>query len=215
MELQVNRTRLFYGSCFALITTALTFAISAGVLKELGVEFELTKEQLGFTRSMWFLGFPISMILGGIFYNTIGPKRIMQVAFFAHTIGIILTVYASGFTSLMIASLLIGFGNGCTEAACNPMIADSYSGVKMNKMLNRFHMWFPGGIVIGSLLSKYMTEANMGWQAQTWLLLVPTVIYAILFFGQSFPKPKIEGAASLVQNLKAMATPLYIFIFVA
>jgi hypothetical protein len=44
-------------------------------------------------------------------------------------------------------TLLIGIGNGCTEAACNPMIADTYSGVKMNKMLNRFHMWFPGGLL--------------------------------------------------------------------
>ena len=27
--------------------------------------------------------------------------------------------------------------------------------------MNRFHMWFPGGIVIGSLISKFMTDAGM------------------------------------------------------
>src|SRR3546814_8483712 len=75
------------------------------------------------------------------------------VAFIAHTIGIIMTIYAGGYTTLLLSTLFIGFGNGCTEAACNPMIADMYSGVKMDKMLNRFHMWFPDGILLGSLIS--------------------------------------------------------------
>ena len=38
------------------------------------------------------------------------------------------------------------------------MIADVYEGNLMSKMMNRFHMWFPGGIVIGSLLSQFMTR---------------------------------------------------------
>ena len=113
----------------------------------------------------------------------------------------------------MISTLLIGLGNGCTEAACNPMIATAYSGKQMNTLLNRFHMWFPGGIVIGSLISEFMTKADMGWQAQIWFIIIPTVIYAYLFWGQTFPKPKTEGVTSIGENLKAMATPLYIFMF--
>lgn len=214
MNENVNKTALFNGSCFALVTTAFTFSIRAGILPQLGEKFGLTAEQLGFINLMFFLGFPISMILGGIFYHSVGPKRIMQIAFFTHTIGILMTIFAGGYTTLLASTLLVGFGNGCTEAACNPMIADTYSGEKMNKMLNRFHMWFPGGIVIGSLISKFMTDNNMGWQAQMWVTMVPTVIYAILFFGKTFPKPKFQGATSLGENLKAMATPTYIFLFV-
>jgi putative MFS transporter len=47
----------------------------------LGTEFNLTAEQLGFINSMWFFGFPLAMIIGGLVYHTIGPKTIMQVAF--------------------------------------------------------------------------------------------------------------------------------------
>jgi len=93
------------------------------------------------------------------------------------------------------------------------MIADTYQGAEMSTKLNRFHMWFPGGIVLGSLLSKFMTDANLGWQAQIWLILIPTVIYAVLFWGQTFPKPQNEGVTSIGKNLQAMATPLFIFIF--
>lgn len=209
MSDQTNK-RLFYGSCFALITTAFSFSIRAGILPELGRTFDLSATQLGFINQMWFIGFPISMVLGGIFYSSIGPKKIMIFAFFAHALGILLTIFSGGYTGLLISTLFIGLGNGCTEAACNPMIATSYSGKTMNTLLNRFHMWFPGGIVIGSLVSLFMTKMNLGWEAQIWIILIPTIIYAYLFYGQVFPEAKKE-VASLGGNLKAMAAPLFIF----
>ncbi|WP_305952815.1 sugar MFS transporter [Emticicia oligotrophica] len=213
----VNQNRLFLGSCFALITTAFSFSIRAGILPQLATDFNLSAEQLGFINSMWFLGFPIAMIVGGLVYHTVGPKKIMMIAFVCHALGILLTLYPQvlgGYTGLLVSTFLIGIGNGCTEAACNPMIADAYSGSQMSKMLNRFHMWFPGGIVVGSLLSEVMTkQLGLGWQPQIWLILVPTLIYAYLFWGQEFPKPKTEGVTSIGENLKAMATPLYIFMF--
>ena len=216
MTQTINKQRLFNASCFALITTAFSFSIRAGILPQLATDFNLSGQQLGFINSMWFLGFPIAMIVGGLVYHTFGPKNIMMVAFICHALGIILTLYPGllgGYTGLLVSTFLIGIGNGCTEAACNPMIADSYQGAEMSTKLNRFHMWFPGGIVLGSLLSKFMTDANMGWQAQIWLILIPTLIYAYLFYGQTFPKPQNEGVTSISKNLQAMATPLFIFIF--
>jgi MFS transporter, putative metabolite:H+ symporter len=209
-----NKSRLFYGSCFALITTALSFSIRAGILPQLGEELGLSAEQLGYINSMWFLGFPISMVIGGLIYHTVGGKRIMQFAFLAHAIGIILTIYSGSYVGLLISTLLIGIGNGCTEAACNPMIADAFEGNTMSKMLNRFHMWFPGGIVIGSLVSKFMTDAGFGWEAQIWVILLPTLVYAYLFYGQDWPAAKTKEEASLSMNLKAMFSPLFIFMMV-
>ncbi|HSF52713.1 MAG TPA: MFS transporter [Algoriphagus sp.] len=213
MTQTINRGALFNASCLALITTAFSFSIRAGILPQLGESFGLSAEQLGFINSMWFLGFPISMILGGLFYHIIGPANIMRIAFVTHTLGILLTIYADGYTTLLISTLFIGFGNGCTEAACNPLIADMYSGTTLNKMLNRFHMWFPGGIVLGSLVSKFMTDGGFAWQSQVWVMMIPTVAYAVLFFGKAFPKPHVEGAASLGSNLKAMISPVFIFLF--
>jgi MFS family permease len=210
MNQTVNANRLFLASCFALITTAFSFSIRAGILPQLGLELNLSNEQLGHINQMWFLGFPISMILGGVFYTSIGPKLIMQIALVAHAAGILLTIYAVDYNTLLISTLLIGLGNGCTEAACNPMIADAYTGNEMSSKLNRFHMWFPGGIVVGSLISKFMTDSTMAWQAQVWVIIIPTVIYAYLFFGQSFPKPRVNSNSTL-DNFKAMLNPLYLF----
>ena len=142
MNENVNKNALFYGSCFALITTAFTFSIRAGILPQLGESFKLTAEELGFINLMFFLGFPISMILGGLFYYTVGLKYYAGGIYCAYA-GIIFTIYSGGYALLLISTLFNGFGNGCTEAACNPLIADMYPREKVNKMLNRFHMWFP------------------------------------------------------------------------
>src|SRR5688572_15464634 len=112
MNENINKSALFNGSCFAVITTAFTFSIRAGILPQLGAQFNLTAEQLGFINSMFFLGFPISMIIGGLVYHTFGPKNIMKAAFVAHTIGILLTIYAGGYVGLLVSTLFIGFGNG-------------------------------------------------------------------------------------------------------
>jgi MFS family permease len=197
-----------------LITTAFSFSIRAGILAQLGKELNFTASQLGFINSMWFLGFPLSMLVGGLIYNKVGGKVIMQFAFFAHAVGIMMTIFADSFVGLLISTFLIGLGNGCTEAACNPMIADAYEGVEMSEKMNRFHMWFPGGIVIGALVSKFMTDGGLAWQAQIAVIMLPTIAYAILFWGQDFPKAKVAESVSLASNFKAMFSPMFLFMFV-
>jgi len=205
----VNNSRLFNASCIALTVTAMTFAIRAGILNQLNVDFNLNNTQLGWVNSMAFLGFPIAMILGGLLYNSVGPRKLMWLAFIGHLIGLLLTIFATGFWTLIISTFFIGFANGSVEAACNPMIADMYPD-KKTTMLNKFHVWFPGGIVIGALVSKFMSGAGMGWQMQIAVMLIPTLIYAFLIFGQKFPETK-ELESDTGENIKALATPLFLF----
>jgi len=207
----INRDRLFLASCVALVVTAMTFAIRAGILSELGVQFKLTDTQLGWVNSMAFLGFPVAMIIGGLLYNEVGAKKMVWAAFFSHLLGLVLTITAGGFWGLLVSTFFIGFANGCVEAACNPLIADMYHSNKTT-MLNRFHVWFPGGIVIGSLVAHVMgSEMGLGWQAQIGIMVVPTLLYAYLIFGQTFPATEhIES--STAKNIKGLANPLFLFI---
>lgn len=161
---------------------------------------------------MAFLGFPVATILGGFLYNFIGARRLMWIAFISHILGLVLTIFAGGFLGLLISTFFIGFANGSVEAACNPMIADIYS-KNRTTMLNRFHVWFPGGIVIGSLVSQFMTGMDMTWQAQIAIMIIPTLLYGFLIFGQKFPKNEnIE--VNTVVNLSNLATPLFLIMII-
>ncbi len=206
---EINARRLFQASCIALIVTAMTFAIRAGILSELSASFDLNDTQLGWINSMAFLGFPVATVMGGLLYNYLGPKKLMHIAFFGHVLGLILTIWSSGFWGLIISSFCIGFANGSVEAACNPLIADMYP-KDQTTMLNRFHVWFPGGIVIGALLSQFMAGANLGWQSQIAVMLIPTALYGWMVFTQPFPKSEnIETSTST--NIRSLFGPLYIF----
>ena len=208
----INKNRLFWAACISLIVTSMTFAIRAGILTQLGVDFGINNTQLGYINSMAFLGFPLAMLVGGLLYNSLGPKNLLIIAFLCHIIGLIMTIYAGGFWTLIISTFFIGVANGSVEAACNPMIADMYSDNR-TAMLNKFHVWFPGGLVIGSLVSKFMTDAGMGWQLQIASMFIPTLIYGFLVFTQKFPKSEnIESNTSL--NIKSLADPLFLFMIV-
>lgn len=206
----VNHSRLFNASCIALTVTAMTFAIRAGILSELGTDFGLTNTELGWVNAMAFLGFPIATMIGGPLYNAVGPRKILWVAFITHLLGLILTIFAGGFWTLLISTLFIGFANGSVEAACNPMIANMYENNKTT-MLNKFHVWFPGGIVIGALVSGLLTNLGMGWQLQIAVMLIPTLLYAFLIFGQPFP----EEPTSQRIDFKKLFPPVYLTIVLA
>ena len=201
---------LFRACCLALTVTAMTFAIRAGILSQLSTDFDLSDGQLGWVNSMAFLGFPVAMMIGGVLYNKLGAKKLLITAFICHLVGLILTITASGFWGLLISTFFIGFANGAVEAACNPLIAQLYPNNKTT-MLNRFHVWFPGGIVIGAIISKFMTDAGLGWQLQIAVMLVPSIIYGILVLKQQFPQLHKTITTSTLSNIKALSHPLFIF----
>lgn len=208
----INPSRLFTASCFALVTTAFAFAIRAGILNDLSKEFGFSATQLGYINSMAILGFPIATIVGGWLYNQFGPKNMVWLAFGTHLLGILMTIFAGGFVTLLLSNFFIGFANGTVEAACNPLVSNMYKD-NQTTMLNRFHVWFPGGIFLGALISQFLgpQNLNLGWQVQIAVMLIPMVIYGYLFMGQTFPGRDTSGQASVVDNLKGIFSPLYIF----
>lgn len=205
-----NSSRLFLASCVALIVTAMSFAIRGDTMGAMGDAFSLTKEQLGWIAGTAFWGFTLAMLFGGPLCDVVGMKRILQLAAAGHLAGILLTIFATGFWSLYAGTLLMGIANGGVEAACNPLIATLYPNEK-TKRLNRFHVWFPGGIVIGGLVAYALTQAGLGWQAKTAVMLIPLVAYAFLFFGQSFPRTeRVEAGVSTGAMFRACLSPLFI-----
>ena len=207
-------SKLFNASCFALVTTAMTFAVRAKIELVFNNEYGLSLEQIGIAFGPAFYGFTLAMIIGGFLVDLFGMKKIMNLAFIGHLGGIVLTLFARDFWMLFSGTLLIGIGNGMVEAACNPLIATLYPKEK-TKMLNRFHVWFPGGIVIGSILGYFIVDImGMSWMVLVGTLFIPLVIYLYLFRGQVFPATeRVASGVTYNDMLKAcFANPLFWFI---
>jgi len=212
----INKNRLFIASSMALIVTAMTFAIRVRLESVFGPEgVGLTLEQIGYAFTPAFWGFTLAMIIGGPLVDSLGIKKITWIAFVMHAIGIVLTLFATSMTSLFIATLFVGIGNGMVEAALNPMIASMYPKNK-TKMLNRFHVWFPGGIVIGALLGWLIMDVmGLPWQVMVGTLFIPLVIYGVLFFKQTFPvTERVQLGVSNNKMFSSLGKPLFLFMVV-
>lgn len=214
MQAKINRNKLFVASCLSLLVTSLSFGIRAGILSRLGVDFHLDASQLASVAATAFWGFPLAVVIGGMVVDVIGMKRLLVIAFFFHLAGILLTIFAGGFWTLFISTLLIGIANGTVEAACNPLVATMFPDNKTTK-LNHFHLWFPGGIVIGTLIVFFFDKLGIGWQVQVAMMIIPTLIYGYLFYRLEFPvTERVASGVSTSEMYKAVATPLFVFMFV-
>lgn len=206
----MNVSRLFAASCVGLIVTAMSFALRGEAAGAWAVEFSLSNEQVGWINGTAFWGFTLAMIVGGPLCDALGMKRIVSFAFLGHLGGILLTIFAWDYWSLYAGTLLFGIANGSVEAACNPLVAALYPKDKTTK-LNHFHVWFPGGVVIGGLLAFALGHAGMGWKVQFAVMLVPTVIYGFMFLGQPFPRTeRVESGVSTGEMFAACVRPMFL-----
>ncbi len=211
MEIQIKRAQLFNASCVALVVTALTFAVRADMINPWIQEFGLNATEVGWIVGTAFWGFTLAMVFGGPLVDVIGMNRILVIAFIGHVIGIIMTILATGFWSLYISTLFIGISNGMVEAACNPLIATIYPNDKTKK-LNQFHVWFPGGIVIGGLVVYFLNSVGYGWRVHMAVMLLPTLIYGFMFIKLKFPKTeRVLAGVSAKEMYRSVISPLFIF----
>lgn len=214
MPANIQRNKLFVASCLALLVTSLSFGIRAGILGRLGEKFQLDAQQLGTIAATAFWGFPLAIVIGGLIVDSVGMKKLLIGAFVFHLAGIVLTVFATGYWSLFISTLFIGIANGTVEAACNPLVATIHSDNKTIK-LNHFHLWFPGGIVIGTLIVFFLDKMGIGWQVQVGLMIIPTLIYGFLFSKLEFPvTERVASGVSSAEMYKSLLNPLFILMII-
>ena len=209
----MNQRRLFIASCVSLIATAMSFAIRGDILGQVQVDLSLTDVQTGWVATAAFWGFGLSILFGGPLCDLLGMGTIMRLAAAGHIVGALLTVFSTNFPTFFLSTVVVGVANGFVEAAINPLIATIYPQDKTSK-LTTLHAWFPGGIVIGGVLAFAMTQAGFGWKAKTLTLLIPSVIYLVMFMGQKFPATEREAAGVPFGDMfKDLTRPLFILVW--
>ena len=209
-----NAHRVFLGSCIALIATSTAFAVIGASMLAIKNEFVLTNAQVGWIGGAALWGFTVSMVLFGPFVDSLGMRNLLRLALVAHLAGTLTMILAGGYATLFAGALVIAMGNGLVEAACNPLVAAIYPDDKTVK-LNQFHVWFPGGTVLGGLAAYALDAAGLtDWRLKLALILVPTVLYGIVFLGQRFPETeRVRAGHTTAEMWRAtLFSPLFLLL---
>jgi len=198
----------------ALIATSTAFAAVGASMLAIKNQFVLTNAQVGWIGGAALWGFTVSMVVFGPFVDVLGMRNLLRLAFVAHLAGTLIMIFAGGFTSLFLGALVIAMGNGLVEAACNPLVAAIYPNDKTVK-LNHFHVWFPGGTVLGGLAAYALDQSGLtDWRLKLALIVIPTVLYGIIFFGQEWPETERVRAGHTTGEMwrATLLNPLFILL---
>jgi MFS family permease len=212
-----NNKAIFWISVLALFTAALANAIRGGASEAMKQElFDPTAaarsgELIGSALGNAFLGFAISLLVISPLLDKIGAKRILLFAAASFIIGPVLILFAPSAGSfdavygvLTAGMIFTGFGWGATEGSINALTTTIYPEDKTGK-LNVLHAWWPGGMIVGGLLSVLLFGTGFGWRTLIALLMIPGVILGFWVMRHEFPQT--ESTTAGVSFKEMMAEP--------
>ncbi len=207
-----NRARLFVASCLALTVTGMIFIIRGHIESQVIEIYDITHADYGFVSALAFAGFATSMAAVSPMIDFLGMRNLLYLAFAFHIGGLLAFIFAPTYSILAGSMFVAGMGNGLIEAIINPLCAAEYPEQKTHK-LNVLHAWWPGGLIIGGLLALGMDMINLHWRVQMGIIILPTIVYGILIFGQKFPQTeRVEAGVSTGDMFKEVIRPGFLLL---
>src|SRR5215212_246599 len=195
-----NATRLLWAGFLAILATGIGFGIRGGILANWAAEFGFTGAQLGAISGAGFTGFCFGIIIGGVVVDRVGYGKLVVAAFLFHVLSAFITFAATqgqaqstAYLFLYLGTFVFALANGTLEAVANPLVSTLFPTNRTHYM-NILHASWPAGLVLGGLVGWILGDGiHVGWKLQLSLFLVPTVLYGIAFFGQTFPKSEASA----------------------
>ena len=215
---------MFWGCFIALITTAFAFITRAFMINTAAMwpaDFGLDKvqSQTLFGHGIW--PFAISIILFSLVIDKIGYRVAMVFSFVCYAVYAFLALQAysavnavglegealleaqkTGLNLLTMGSIILGLGNGTVEAFINPVVATMFNKEK-TKWLNILHAGWPGGLVVGGLITLGLGQAAKDdWRLLIYIIAIPAVIYLLMLIVAKFPvSERVSGGATYKEML--------------
>jgi MFS family permease len=202
-----NAHRLLWAGFMAILAAGVGFAIRGGIFDNWGKEFGFNATQLGSIGGAGLSGFCFGIIIGGVIVDKIGYGKLVAIALLGHILSAFVTFAAStpenAYNYLFWGMFIFAYANGTLEAVANPLVATVFPNNRTH-YLNILHASWPAGLIIGSFAGWVLDDKfQWDWKLQLALYLIPTVLYAVMFLGQKFPKSQAAASgASFVEMYK-------------
>src|SRR5262245_8319463 len=223
-----NKSKLFLLSVIALATAGMAFGIRGDIGGALQGHFfdpidpANSARLIGEVVGILFLGFAFAIAIGSPLLDFFGMGRLLGVSSLCFTVGTLTVLFADKLAGkipvywvLWTGMLLTGIGQGLVETVINPLAATLYPDDKTHK-LNVLHAWWPGGIILGGLISYGMGKMEWGWQIKLSVVLIPAVVYGAMILGTKFPPTeRVAAGVSAGSMFKELGRPLFIILWLS
>lgn len=171
---------LFFVGWILMYATRTIFNPIMGIV---GETFGLSNTQLGLANSIFFLTYAIAQIPFGVVGDKIGRKLVITAGFIIMAIMTYFSGIATTFVVFLIFRAIAGIGQG---AYYGPQYALSTEAIPKNKLTVGTAI-INSGMAFGTsggylLSSKLVLENGEHWSKPFFIMAIPTLIVAILFY---------------------------------
>jgi MFS family permease len=159
----------------------------ASVLPLLQKDLGLRDTQAGWVATAFMLGYFLTSPLFGYLGDRLPRRWLIAAGVFVWSLGTLLSGHASGYWSLLLFRVLVGFGEASFGTISPGWIADLFPPRRRNNAISWFYLAMPVGSALGYILGGWIA-ARHGWRAAFLFAGYPGLLLAFVLFLLREPK---------------------------
>lgn len=149
------------------------------------------------------VGYKFAMFFSFGCYAVFGAMAMMAYSAITGDVDDLAAAQAKAWSLLYWGSVVLGLGNGTVEAFINPVVATLFKDEKA-KWLNILHAGWPGGLVLGGVLTIMLSGVvGSDWRIFIGLIFLPAVVYLVMLAKAKFPVNERVAAGTSYRDMLA------------
>ncbi len=209
-DLPLNRWHgtLMTVCCLGLVFDAYNATILSVVMPKLVEEWHITPVEVGLLGSASFVGMLFGAIFFGILADRIGRWTVFQVTLLIYAVLTGACALSTGFTSMFILRVLVGFGLGGLVPVDSAYLAEYIPSRNRGQFLSWFNAFFQIGNALAYVAGFLVVVAPQGWKWGFILGVIPA--FLLIYIRRNLPesvrylvqKGQVPEAVRIVEGLE-------------
>lgn len=203
---QVSTFGLMSSACSGMFVFGIVMAILGAMLPSLFAKMQFDKSEAGNLFLYMNMAMLVMSVIFGPVVDRFGFKIFLIICSLLVASSLFLFTYASTYTVIVIAAVILGFGGGGLNGGTNALTSDIHPD-RRSSALNLLGIFFGfGALTIPFLIGTFLERLGLEYilLLATFLSLVPLFLFLIF----AFPKAKHEQGFPLSQASKVIRHPL-------
>jgi len=180
----VASARLYPRTALALLTALnllnyIDRSVLFAVQPLVEAEFHLTKAQIGYLTSAFFLFYMVAAPFAGPLADRYSRKLIIAIGAFFWSGLTLLTAVTHSYQALLVRHTLVGVGEVSFVTIAPTFIADLFPEEKRGRILGVFYLAIPVGTALGYVLGGNL-GARFGWRFPFYVAAIPGFVLALM-----------------------------------
>ena len=199
---------------FAMGFVDLVGTASNYVQKDLG----LTDSQANLFPSLVFFWFLIFSVPTGMLMNRIGRKKTVLISLIITAVSLVIPIFGSGYTTMLIAFSLLGIGNAVMQTSLNPLVTNLISGDKLASTLTfgqfvKAIASFLAPIIAAWGATTYLPTFGLGWRSLFVIYAVVSLLSVTVLGATPIEEERPDKASGVGECLRLLGRPFILLCF--